>query len=233
MHMKAISFLLPLILLGAAYAELSREAGAIYLEDFVEPDEKVILKVAHAAPVFYQNDGKRRLGTLKPGYDAEIVAITDRAYMVRAKARHADVVGWVSPKALQAHNDKDFIKALKELYKRQQLVNDLIKKHQVALGMTVREVKLALGEPDRISQSIDAGGRKDALEYITFDKVLQPITRYDQNGTPFRDYATVKVETGKTTIDFQDEVVSSIHNTEGVPKLGAAVTIPVRPGLIF
>lgn len=231
--MKAISILLPLALIGAARAELSREAGAIYLEDLIEPDEKVVLRVDHPAPIYYQSDGKRRLGTLKPGYDAEIVAITDRAYMVRAKAEHADVVGWVSPKAFAAHKGKDFVKTLKELYQRQLLVNDLIEKRQVGLGMTIREVKMSLGEPDRIHQAIDAGGRRDAFEYITYEKVLQPVTRYDQNNVPYRDYAWVKIETGKTTIELENELVTGIQNTEGAPQLGAAVTIPVPPLLIF
>ncbi|MEM7013251.1 MAG: hypothetical protein AAF585_17405, partial [Verrucomicrobiota bacterium] len=78
-----------------------------------------------------------------------------------------------------------------------------------------------------------ANGRKDSLEYITYDKVLQPVTRYDEYGTPYRDYASVKVETGKTTIDLTNEVVSSIQNTEGVPRVGAGITIPVRPLLVF
>lgn len=234
--MKAKTYLLALAMIfsiGAAQAELSREAGAIYLEDFMEPDEKVVLRVAHSAPVFYQLNAQRRLGTLRPGFDAEVVAISDKAYMVRAKAEHADVVGWVSPKAFQAHNGKDFVAALKQLYKRQLLVDDLIKKRQVALGMTIAEVKKSLGDPDRVTQAIDAGGRKDSLEYITYSKVLQPITRYDQYGVPFRDYTYVRVESGKTTIDFKDEIVTGIQNTEGVPKLGAGVTIPVRPLLVF
>ncbi|MEM7010646.1 MAG: hypothetical protein AAF585_04100 [Verrucomicrobiota bacterium] len=207
--MKPIHLVLPLCLLGIAQAELSRESGAIYLEDFIDPDQKVILRVIHPAPCYYQNDGKRRLGTLKTGQDAEVVAITDRAYQVRAKAQHADVLGWVSPKAFQSHNGKDFVSTLKELHKRQLQVNELIAKKQVAIGMTVDEVQAALGKPDRISQVIDANGRKDSLEYITYDKVLQPVTRYDEYGTPYRDYASVKVETGKTTIDRQ--AISSIN----------------------
>ncbi|MFT5468790.1 MAG: hypothetical protein ACI8UO_003902 [Verrucomicrobiales bacterium] len=233
--MKAIAslFALAILTFGTAQAELSREAGAIYLEDFMDPDDQVVLRVAHAAPVFYQLDGARRLGTLRPGHDAEVIAISNKAYLVRAKAEHVDVVGWVTPKAFQAHSGKDFVAALKELYKRQVLVNDLIAKRQVALGMTIPEVKLALGDPDRVNQTIEAEGRKDSLEFITYEKVLQPVTRYDQSGVPFRDYVYVKVETGKTTIDFKDEIVTGIHNTEGAPKLGAGVTIPVRPALIF
>ncbi|MEM0968222.1 MAG: hypothetical protein AAGJ31_02630, partial [Verrucomicrobiota bacterium] len=128
--MRALStvsgiFLLTLMALPSAMAGLSRESGAIYLEDFVSPDRGAFLRVAHPAPIFYQLDGKRRLGTLKVGFDAEIIAISDRAYMVRAKAAHADVSGWVTPKAFEAHNGEDFVRILQELYERQLIIEDL------------------------------------------------------------------------------------------------------------
>lgn len=219
--------------LGVASAQLSRETGAIYLEDFIPADQVIQLKVVQAAPVYYQLDGKRLLGTLVPGHNATLVAISDKAYMVRAKATHADIKGWVSPKAFQAHNGEDFVKVLKELYDRQLAVNELIEKHQVALGMTVNEVKRSLGEPDRVSSTLNQAGSTHSLEYITYQKVPQNVTRIAPNGLPFNDVVWVKVETGKATINIEKDVVVSISNTEGAPKLNAPMTIAPPPIIIF
>lgn len=225
--MKALTLALSLmgILAGLAQADFPREKGAIYLEDILPPDEGITLKVEHEATIYYTLEGKRRLGTLVKGYEAQLVAISDKAYMVRAKAQHANVKGWVTPQAFAAHKGEDMVKALNELYARHVVIQDLIAKKQVALGMTVDEVKQSLGEPDRVSSTLDGEGKRDSLEYITYERVLQPVTRLDINGFPVRDYVPVKVETGKTTIDFNDDLVVSINNTEGAPNLNSGVTI--------
>lgn len=217
----------------SSHAELSRETGAIYLEDVLEPEQRVILRVIHPAPIYYQLDGKRRLGTLRLGFDAEIVAISQKAYMVRAKAQHADVKGWISPQALQAHNGADFVKVLGQLYQRQLVVQQLIEKRQVALGMTLREVQRSLGNPDRINSAIDVNGKQDTLEYVTYERVAQPVTRFDEFGVPFTDIVYVSVEVGKVAIGFNDEVVQSINHMEAARNCGSGITLLPPPPLVF
>tara|TARA_R110002096_G_scaffold169222_1_gene340742 strand:+ start:5288 stop:5995 length:708 start_codon:yes stop_codon:yes gene_type:complete len=235
--MKAlIHSLLILILLfspAPTQAELSRETGAIYLEDVLEPDQSVILRVIHPAPIYYQLDGKRRLGTLRVGFDAEIVAISQKAYMVRAKAQHADVKGWISPQALQAHNGGDFVKVLGQLYQRQLVVQELIEKRQVALGMTLHEVQESLGNPDRINSAIDATGKQDTLEYVTYKRVAQTVTRFDEFGVPYSDIVYVNVEVGKVAIGLVDEIVHSINHMEAARNCGSGITLKPPPLLIF
>lgn len=234
--MKALTLVLPLALFATSLTHaqgFSREKGAIYLEDFMPEEDGIVLKVAHEAPIFYQLDGKRRLGTLEAGYEAELIAISDKAYMVRAKAKHANVKGWVTPLAFQKHDGDTMVKTLKELYQRQLLVQDLIDKNQVALGMTVAEVKRSLGDPDRVTSTITAEGKRDSLEFITYERVLQTVTRRDVNGFLVQDLVPVKVETGRTTIDFTNDLVVSINNTEGAPNLSSGVTIAPPPLLVY
>ncbi|MEM1295951.1 MAG: hypothetical protein AAGH89_11340 [Verrucomicrobiota bacterium] len=222
-----------LALTGSIQAELSRETGAIYLEDVLEPEQSVVLRVIHPAPIYYQLDGKRRLGTLRLGFDAEIVAISQKAYMVRAKAQHADVKGWISPQALQAHNGADFVKILGQLYQRQLVVKELIERRQVALGMTFREVERSLGNPDRINSAIDASGKQDTLEYVTYKRVAQPITRFDEFGVPYSDFVYVNVEIGKVAVGLVDEIVQSINHVESARNCGSGVTLLPPPPLVF
>jgi len=191
------------------------------------------LKVVHPAPIFYQLDGKRRLGTLVPGHDAEIIAISERAYKVRAKAEHADVSGWATPKAFESHNEVEFRKILQQLYERQQLVNQLIEKEKIALGMTAREVRTSLGEPDRIRSTLEQGGRSETYEYICYDRVPQYITSRDSLGRLVRTLTWVKVEVGKTVVDLENDSVVKIENTQGAPDLSAPVTIAPPPILVF
>jgi len=234
--MKALTLVLPLVLALASLTHaqgFSREKGAIYLEDFMPTGEGILLKVAHEAPMYYQLDGQRRLGTIVAGQEAELVAISDKAYMVRAKAKHANVKGWVTPLAFQKHDGDTMVKTLKELYQRQLLVQDLIDKNQVALGMTIEEVKRSLGEPDRVSSTISSDGKKDTLEFITYERVLQTVTRRDINGFLVQDLVPVKVETGRTSIDFSEDLVVSINNSEGAPDLSAGVTIAPPPLLVY
>ena len=63
------------------------------------------------------------------------VAISDRAYRVRGRATHGDVSGWVGTTFLKAPSD-DFDETMRQVYERQQAVEELIANHEVALGMT-------------------------------------------------------------------------------------------------
>ncbi len=220
-------------LAGSALAQVVREKGAVYLEDFLEPGKEVILEVKHPAPVFHRSDGQRRLGTLVVGRPAKIIAATDRAYLVQTKAEHAMVRGWITPKALEVHDGDAFVKTIKELHERQLLVADLIDQGQVALGMTLSEVKQSLGEPDRLQSELDTAGRTDVLEYVTYDRVPQRVNRIDPTGIPYTAIAFVKVETGKVEIELKDEVVTAIRNEKGAPNLNAPVTITPPPVLVF
>ncbi len=218
-----------LILPGAAWAELGpksklgREKGAIYLEDILDKD--IRLKVKQAAPIFYQLDGKRRLGTMVAGSEVTLLALSDRAYRVRGKATHAQVSGWMGPDYLDGLDD-ELKENLKKLYARQLIVEDLIDNKQVALGMTMDETKRALGEPTRTSSKLDKTGRKDTFEYITYKRVPQYTTGTDDFGQLYTSVIYVQVETGKVSIEFEDEMVTSIAESEGTPSSGPIKTVP-------
>ena len=223
---------------ASAWADLERsrlvkEDGAIYLEDFL--DQPIAVKVTQAAAVYANLDGKRWLGNLLAGREAELLAISERAYRVRGRAQQGQVAGWISKAAVEGV-DQSMEESLTKLHQRQVLVDDLIAKKQVALGMTVAEVEASLGKPDARETKIDKGGRKDVLDYITYERVPQTTVTYDQFGRPFQTVTYLKVPTGKVSLSFENELVASIEESEGSQfnvQGGGGVKIVPPPILIF
>lgn len=204
-------------------SDLPQEEGGIYLEGLL--DKPIQLQVTKPAPVYSTLKGDRWLGNLVPGHPATLLAVSDRAYRVRARARQGQVAGWVSPKALKGIDAK-MVKNLKKLAERELLVRDLIEKKQIAMGMTMDEVEQALGRPDNRSSKVDKEGRSDKLEYITYERVPQTVTRPDRFGRLYRSTVYVKVPVGKLTIAFEDELVSSIEEAEGDNVPGPIKVVP-------
>lgn len=209
---------------GFGSSRLSREPGAIYLEDIL--DKPVMLKVLRPTSVFLQLDGKRNIGILIPGLDVELIAMSQKAYRVRGKAQHDQVAGWVRPSDLDGMTD-NFKENLEKLYQRAVLVEDLINNQQVALGMTMREVARSLGEPTETTSKLDKDGRKDTYEYVTYKKVPiygDPVRGV--NGQVYSSMTYAKVETGRVTISFEDEMVKSIEESERQPTSAAVRVVP-------
>lgn len=190
---------------------LSREPGAFYLDDVLEKPIK--LEVLKPANAYDSLQGDRYLGTLRAGQDVTLLAISDRAYRVRGNAQQGQIAGWAGVGFFKKL-DPEFVANLKKAAERQAIIEDLIAKEQVALGMTGAEVVAALGEPTKRSSKLTAEGKTDTLEYITYDRV--PQTTYARNvlGQLYRTKTYVKVETGKVTITLSDDLVTSIAESE-------------------
>src|SRR6266576_4940771 len=96
--------------LSAFAGAVIREPGAIYLEDLTPKPVK--LAMLAPAPIYYQSDMARYLGTLRKGQLVELQAVGDHAYRVRGQAQQGQVAGWVDPKNLSPLK-KEFLSALK------------------------------------------------------------------------------------------------------------------------
>jgi len=209
---------------------LSTEKGALYVEDILE--EPIKLRVLKQAPIYYQLDMRRHLGTMARGTEVTIVALSDKGlYRVRGKATHGGVSGWMRAQDL-AGTDPKFAENLRKLYARQKIILDLVKNKQIALGMTPAEVVASIGKPSRTAVKIAANGKNETYEYITYDRVPQYRTTIDQYGRPFTSTYYVKVETGKLTVTMKDGSVSEIEETEGNP-LGDGGLIQVPPPIVL
>jgi hypothetical protein len=207
-------------------SRLVQEPGAVYLEDLLDAPLKV--KITTPAAVYSNLSADRWLGNLVAGREAELLAISDKAYRVRARATQGQVAGWVSKSAVEGV-DAEMEKKLIRFYDRQVLVQDLIANRQVAMGMTVAEVEASLGKPDTRSSKVDQQGRKDTLGYITYERVPQTSVTYDRFGRPFQSITYIKVPTGKLSLNFENDLVSSIEESEGVEFSGGGGGIRIVP----
>ena len=242
MNRKSLSYL-PLCLLVAVVAlaqpvppclasesGLPREAGAFYLEDFVSQPFR--LKVLGAAPIFFNADQARFLGTLRPGQAVEVQAVSDNGALcrVRGQAGQGQVAGWVDARFLTPISPA-FIKSLRRSAERRERVKVLVAANEVALGMTPREVTASLGAPPKRSSRTDAGGVSERWDYIRYEQVPRRVTGADPYGRLITSIVYERVPVGSFTVVFTDQSVSAIEQSEG-SLTAAASQVKVVPAPI-
>lgn len=201
---------------------LDSDPKVAYLEEIVEKPIK--LKVTKEAPVYSDKNGSHRLGYLKADQVVELEGMTEKVYRVRGQGTRNGIAGWVAPWAF-SHPQEGFVEKLKKLYDRQMAVNEVIAAHGVALGMTDGEVAKSLGKPTKTSVRRTADGQESTWEFTTYEEVKHYVTRTDPySGQVFRQLSHVtKEETGKTTVEFKDGLVTALEETEdnglGAPRI--------------
>ncbi len=202
---------------------LSREKGALYLEDATNREMKLLTTAE--APVFSNLRGERRLGVIPAGRTVVVIAVSPKALRVRGRALHDNVVGWISRSAVTPVPEKlvDQIRAATE---RRQAVEALIAKKEIAMGMTPEEVEASLGPPSERNSRVDAQGRRESLDYITYRTVSQQVLQYDQYGRAYYVLVPQKVETGRRSVDFVNGVVASYTESEKLRGRGNGRFVP-------
>ena len=204
-------------------SKLIPEKGAIYLDGMVA--DKVVVRITKTAPIYSTLSADRWMGNLLENQNAELLAVSDKAYRVRGKAKQGQVAGWVSQAAVTGLPET-FEANLKHYYERYQVVEELIENHQVALGMTVEEVVASIGPPDKRSSKVDGEGRTDSLEYISYERVPQTSVGFDSFGQAVPVTRYLEVESGRVTIDLMNNTVSSIQESEGIDLANNAINVP-------
>lgn len=211
-------------------SKLVKEEGAVYLEGMVE--KELVVGVSQGAAVYSSLKGDRWMGNLIPAQTAVLLAVSDKAYRVRAKAKQGQISGWVSKSAITGIPE-GFEARLREYYERYVIVSELIENHQVALGMTVAEVIAAIGPPDKRNSTVNAEGRSDSLEYISYERVPQTVMTFNSFGqqVPMTQY--IEVESGRVQIGFQNDMVNSISESEGLNFANSRASITVPPPIFL
>lgn len=211
-------------------SELVQEEGAVYLEGMVEKELRV--RVSQSAPIYSTLRGDRLIGNILPNQNAVLLAVSERAYRVRARAKQGQVAGWVSKSAIEGLPE-GFEANLREYHERYLIVSELIENQQVALGMTVAEVTASIGPPDKRSSKVTKDGRTDALEYISYERVPQTVMAIDAFGRSVPVTQYLEVESGRVTIEFLDDTVTSISESEGLDFSNARMRVRVPPPIFL
>jgi len=205
-----IATLLPPISAAPRKSLLDTDPDVIYINEHL--DRTIHLMVAKPAEVFSTKNGGRKLGTFPVNSKVELLAIAGgNAYRVKGKAKNNMVSGWVSPKLL-ASKDKNFIANLKQLYDRQMTVKELIASHDVAIGMTLDEIKKSLGEPTKTEVKQTRKGDSGQWDYIIAIEEKHYRTVVDsRTGQRYRQLSHVTTEEKeRTTVEFENNVITAV-----------------------
>ena len=90
----------------------------------------------------------------------------------------------------------------------------------------------ALGKPQKKQAKLDANGRQEIWEFIRYARVPQETIGRDQQGNLVKSVVYVKVPAGKLSVTFENNLVSALDQTEGVPEVAAGVRL-VAPPIVF
>ncbi len=242
--------LLALLLAGtsAAWAKpIAPEPGAIYLSEFDVPAVKLSLR--EAAPCYFDMAATRYAGTLRFPQSVKLDAIApDGRLRVRGSAQQGGVAAWVDPQFLEPLPD-GFAGKLRAAEERRRMVEALVARNEVAIGMTPDEVIRSLGKPQKKSSVTGREGSSQVFEYIKYKLIPQTVftPAYAQTITGYTprpgerletvvmrggygyDAATiyVKVPVGTMKVSFADGVAESIEQSEGtLAGAGASIVVP-------
>jgi len=246
--MKSLS---AFVLAALAFATLSvaapiiREPGAIYLSDFGQ--KPLRLKVLNnSAPCFFDVAMTRFAGTLRFPQVVQVEAVTDTACRIRGNAQQGGVAAWVSYDQLEALPDGLLVN-LKKSEERRHIVEALIAKNEVAIGMTSDEVSRSLGKPQKKTNRASKEGTEQIWEFIKYELVPQtsyapgvtqtviPGTKPGKPGSVVTQsgmYANtiyVKVPVGTLKVSFKDNIVETLDQTEGTLASGGQVSVVIPP----
>ena len=213
---------------------LPREKGAFYLEDFFQRPYR--LKVLVDAPIYFNADAARFLGTVRKEQVVELLAVTGNGalFRVRANAQQGQVVGWM-PARYVTPLDASFVEGLRRAADRRDQIRTLTAAGDVALNMTPEEVSAILGQPAKKSSHTDQGGSTDTWDFVRYESVPRTVVGTDPLGRLFTTVVYEKVAVGNYAVTFVGGLSQAIDQTD---KTGVSVVSPtpvkiVPPPVVF
>lgn len=192
---------------------LDSDPNVVYLEQYFE--KPLELQVNQEAPVYSDKEGKVRIGTLKANSKAKVEAISEKAYRVRGQGTRDGIAGWVGTWAFVEPVPK-FHEQMAQLYTRQMQVKKYIEAKQIAIGMTMKEVGLVLGEPTKTTVRQTKDGQSGNWEFIDYEEVRNYATRINPYTGLMERYlvSVTREEKGRTLVEFENGCVSAIEASE-------------------
>ena len=221
-------------------APIIRESGAIYLSDFGQ--KPLRLRVLRPAPCYFDIGMTRYAGTLRFPQVVQVEAFSDYGCRVRGNAQQGGVAAWVPYNELEPLPE-GLLANLKKSEERRKIVDELIARNEVAIGMTIDEVGRSLGRPQKVTNRADQDGTTQIWEFIKYDLVPQTTYAPGYGQTivnPYRPpvvvqsgyYPTtiyVKVPVGRLKVVFKEGIVDSLDQTEGTLYGAGQVSVVTPP----
>ena len=239
------ALLLLLVATEADAAPIVRETGAIYLSDFGQ--KPLRLRVLRPAPCYFDIGMTRYAGTLRFPQIVQVEAFADYGCRIRGNAQQGGVAAWIPYNEIEPLPE-GLLANLKKSEERRKVVDALIARNEVAIGMTIDEVGRSLGKPQKVTNRADKRGTRQVWEFIKY--ALVPQTTYApgygqtivthpgkskkpqavivQGGGYYPNTIYVKVPVGTLKVFFKDGIVDALDQTEGT-LVGAGQVSVVTP----
>jgi len=108
-----------------------------------------------------------------------------------------------------------------------------VAENRAAIGMTLEEAGRALGAPNKTKVRQTAKGKSGSWEFVDIEEVRHyTYVRDPISGRTFRQFShSTQEERGKTVIEFENDVVTAIEQTE--TDEGAGKVKIVIPPVVF
>ncbi|MCS7064409.1 MAG: hypothetical protein NZM04_10320 [Methylacidiphilales bacterium] len=216
-----------------------REQGMLYV-DTVDPEIRPAVILNQPLAVYMSRDLRNLLAVLPVETRVEIVAVevayldevvrqakesAEQArgkgvYLVRAETPDRKVEGWVKGEAMPKLN-REVIEAAMAIEKRRVEVEAAIAAKQVVEGMTMEEVRLSLGKPDRVSFRRETGEdpkRIDVWVYVIYERVLKTRTVLNPYGIPVIETYYEKEAVGERIVEFVNNAVVAVEEHRDVKR---------------
>lgn len=208
----------------------SRDRAAIYLQDHLRPDQRVIVAMAMDSALYRTSRADLAVGQINAGMAAEVLAFTEHGLLVRVPdgLNGNLVLGWVGKAAVDGPGE-DFFQALGQLEQRRAVVAELIEDHEVAIGMTPGEVRASLGQPteERVRETVD--GVSGTMAWVEVRRIpLVETFRDPYTGQLVRrivGYQTI--EEGRTEVEFANGAAQAIERSRDRRRSRELPTVPL------
>ena len=211
---------------------LPREKAAIYLDDFFGRPYR--LQVLTDAPIYFNADAARFLGTLRRGQLVELQAVSENqgVLRVRGQANQGQVAGWVPARYLSPL-EQGFVDALRRSGERRKQVVALTANGEVALGMTPPEVVASVGQPSKKSSHTDVQGVAETWDYVRYEQVARSVPGVDAFGRVVVNVVYERVPVGRFSVTFTGGLVSAIDQSDRVANTAVPPVKVVPPPVVF
>lgn len=250
--MKVLPLFALLLLLVATEADAApivRETGAIYLSDFGQ--KPLRLRVLRPAPCYFDIGMTRYAGTLRFPQVVQVEAFADYGCRIRGNAQQGGVAAWIPYNEIEPLPE-GLLANLKKSEERRNVVDALIARSEVAIGMTIDEVRRSLGKPQKITNRADKDGTQQLWEFIKY--TLVPQTTYAPGygqtvvnfpgkskkppavvvqGGYYPNTIYVKVPVGTLKVLFRDGIVDALDQSEGTLAGAGQVSIVAPPVNVY
>ncbi|MES2310026.1 MAG: hypothetical protein V4507_14320 [Verrucomicrobiota bacterium] len=193
------SFLLPLLIAGDF--ESLRDPDVLYFEG--KPNSFPIQKIERLTPVFTDKDLRSLIQNLLPSTTVRVIGWHSQGWLIQLVDPTTTLEGWVTPEAIKVVTPEDLQK-YRDQIERKKTLQEAISDKKVIPGMTLEEVRRAMGKPQQVFFREDEKGKTETWSYIRYENIPQIQWGRDLYGNMVQTTVMLRVPKGEIKVEFKE-----------------------------